>query len=200
MGLRSLVHTDWLTKCANMVNGWLMSSCPAIAGKGDHPAKQGGGRGGGLDTPQTNQGYLRGEASIVLRRQRSFEPGAPSHGSLASRAPVVPLPRFAGAVCARALVLATHTRPRFADQSHKHSPQNNEGRRSAEKARLSRGASPRIGCRHPSALRAGPRVQRNALAFGAPPRLSLRPIAEARCRPRFTRCSAKALPAPWHRA
>jgi hypothetical protein len=36
--------------------------------------------------------------------------------------------------------------------------------------------------------------------FGAPPRFSLRPCAEARSRPRFTRCSAQALPAPWHRA
>jgi hypothetical protein len=43
--------------------------------------------------------------------------------------------------------------------------QKNKGRRSAEKARLSRGASPRSGCCHPSALRARPRVQRNALAF-----------------------------------
>ena len=43
--------------------------------------------------------------------------------------------------------------------------QKNKGRRSAEKAQLSRGASPRSGCCHPSALRAKPRVQRNALAF-----------------------------------
>src|ERR1700757_4896553 len=78
VGLRSLRDSEWLTKCANMVNGRLMPSCPAIAGKGDHPAKQGGGRGAGLDTPQTIQGYLRDEASIVLRRQRSFESCAPS--------------------------------------------------------------------------------------------------------------------------
>jgi hypothetical protein len=58
------------------------------------------------------------------------------------------------------------------------SPQNNEGRRSAEKTRLSRGASPRSGCRHPSALRAGPRVQRNALAF----RRSTAALASASCR------------------
>jgi hypothetical protein len=44
-------------------------------------------------------------------------------------------------------------------------PPKNKGRRSAEKAQLSRGASPRSGCRHPYALRARPRVQRNALAF-----------------------------------
>ena len=36
--------------------------------------------------------------------------------------------------------------------------------------------------------------------FGAPPRFLLRPCAEVRSRPRFTRCSAKELPPPWHRA
>jgi hypothetical protein len=56
--------------------------------------------------------------------------------------------------------------------------QKNKGRRSAEKARLSRGASPRSGCCHPSALRAGPRVQRNALAF----RRSTAVLASAICR------------------
>src|SRR5580704_2323556 len=34
--------------------------------------------------------------------------------------------------------------------------------------------------------------------FGAPPRRLPRPFAEARSRPRFTRCSAQALAAPWH--
>ena len=36
--------------------------------------------------------------------------------------------------------------------------------------------------------------------FGALPRRLPRPFAEARSRPRFTRCNAQALPAPWHRA
>src|SRR6202030_3719319 len=44
-------------------------------------------------------------------------------------------------------------------------PPKNKGRRSAEKAQLSREATPRIGCCHLDALRARPRVQRNALAF-----------------------------------
>ena len=42
--------------------------------------------------------------------------------------------------------------------------QKNKGRRSAEKAQLSRGASPRIGCCHLLALRARPRAHRSALA------------------------------------
>ena len=54
-------------------------------------------------------------------------------------------------------------------------PPKNKGRRSAEKAQLSRGASPRIGCCHPNALRARPRVQRDALAF----RRSTAALAEA---------------------
>ena len=57
-------------------------------------------------------------------------------------------------------------------------PPKNKGRRSAEKARLSRGASPRIGCCHPYALRAWPRVQRNALAF----RRSTAVLTPAMCR------------------
>jgi hypothetical protein len=65
----------------------------------------------------------------------------------------------------RALIPATHVRPSFASQSHEALPPKNEGRRSAEKARLSREAVPRIGCCHPYALRARPRVQRDALAF-----------------------------------
>jgi hypothetical protein len=54
----------------------------------------------------------------------------------------------------------------------------NEGRRSAEKAQLSRGASPRSGCCHRTALRAKPRVQRDALAF----RRSTAVLASAMCR------------------
>ena len=56
--------------------------------------------------------------------------------------------------------------------------QKNKGRRSAEKAQLSRGASPRIGCCHPYALRARPRVLRDALAF----RRSTAALASAMCR------------------
>ena len=54
-------------------------------------------------------------------------------------------------------------------------PPKNKGRRSAEKAQLSRGATPRIGCCHPNALRARMRVQRDALAS----RRSTAALAEA---------------------
>jgi hypothetical protein len=101
------------------------------------------------------------------------------HGSLAARAPVVPLPRYrGGGWCGHSRSRdapapeACRPKPRIL------SPQRNEGRRSAEKARLSRGASPRIGCCHPNALRAWPRVQRDALAF----RRSTAVLASAMCR------------------
>jgi hypothetical protein len=73
-------------------------------------------------------------------------------------------------------VLATHLRPSFAEQSHEaFASKKNKGRRSAEKAQLSRGATPRIGCCHPYALRARPRAERSALAF----RRSTAALAEA---------------------
>jgi hypothetical protein len=80
---------------------------------------------------------------------------------------------------ASALVLATHPRPRLADQSYEFSsPQRKRREAERRQARLSRGASPRSGCCHPSALRARPRVQRNALAF----RRSTAALAPAICR------------------
>jgi hypothetical protein len=57
-------------------------------------------------------------------------------------------------------------------------PPKNKGRRSAEKAQLSRGATPRIGCCHPYALRARPRADRSALAF----RRSTAALASTMCR------------------
>jgi hypothetical protein len=102
------------------------------------------------------------------------------HGSLAARAPVVPLPRYRGGGRRE----RSRSRDAFASEvSPKRKPPSfcllkNKGRRSAEKARLSRGASPRSGCCHPSALRARPRVQRNALAF----RRSTAALASAICR------------------
>jgi hypothetical protein len=101
------------------------------------------------------------------------------HGSLASRAPVVPLPRFAGADGASAPVLATHLRPSFADQSHE----------AFASEKIRGGGAPKrrncpVGPRHASdvaiqnALRARPRVQRDALAF----RRSTAALAPANCR------------------
>jgi hypothetical protein len=92
---------------------------------------------------------------------------------------VVPLPRYrGGGWCER-------SRPRDAvrvrvlpTKATNLLPPKNKGRRSAEKAQLSRGATPRIGCCHPNALRARPRVQRDALAF----RRSTAALASAICR------------------
>jgi hypothetical protein len=72
-------------------------------------------------------------------------------------------------------VLAAHLRPSCTKPVPSSASKKNKGRRSAEKAQLSRGASPRIGCCHPTALRARPRVQRDALAF----RRSTAALAEA---------------------
>jgi hypothetical protein len=107
--------------------------------------------------------FMRRESSATKTKLRVLRPL--HHGSLASRAPVVPLPRYRGADGASDLILATQPRPSFAYQSHEAFASKNKGRRSAEKAQLSRGASPRIGCCHPNALRARPRAQRSALAF-----------------------------------
>ena len=140
-----------------------------------------GGRGAGGDEILTTTGNHRCEihasvfrranknliAVILHQRQRSGSASAPSTTVRSLRElQWSPSPAIAGADGASALVLAAHSRPRFADQSHEFfCLQKNKGRRSAEKARLSRGATPRSGCCHPSALRARPRVQRNALAF-----------------------------------
>jgi hypothetical protein len=87
------------------------------------------------------------------------------------------------------LTLAMHPHPSFGNERHEVF--------ASEKIR---------GGRAPKGANPGPhRRMRRALnaarsPFGALPRLSLRPCAEAQSRPRFTRCSAQALPAPWHRA
>ena len=74
-------------------------------------------------------------------------------------------PAIAGAESACALVLATHPRPRFADQSYESSsPQKNEGRRSAGRRNCPVGPRHANRCCHLFALRAKPRVQRDALA------------------------------------
>jgi hypothetical protein len=78
----------------------------------------------------------------------------------------------------RALVLATQRARVLPTKATKLLPPKNKGRRSAEKAQLSREASPRSGCCHPSALRARPRAERSALAF----RRSTAALAPAICR------------------
>jgi hypothetical protein len=104
---------------------------------------------------------------------------SPSSNGSEAPSPAPPPPQFARCASssgpppplsrgrkARAFSFPRRTRVRVLQtKATKLLPPKNKGRRSAEKARLSRGASPRSGCCHPSALRAGPRVQRNALAF-----------------------------------
>ena len=121
--------------------------------------------------------FLRRESSATTTKLRVRRPL--HHGSLAARAPVVPLPRCrGGGWCER-----SHSRDAVRVRVCRPKPpifrlQKNKGRRSAEKAQLSRGASPRIGCCHPLALRARPRVQRDALAF----RRSTAALASTMCR------------------
>jgi hypothetical protein len=60
--------------------------------------------------------FMRKESSATATKLRVLRPL--HHGSLAARAPVVPLPRFAGADGASFPVPAAHLRPSFADRSH----------------------------------------------------------------------------------
>jgi hypothetical protein len=102
-----------------MVNGWLMSFLPRDSGEGGPPCAAGWWKG-----RRTRHATI--DSRISPRRGLDCSPTATKlrvrrplhHGSLAARAPVVPLPRFAGADGACALVLAAHVRPRLADQSH----------------------------------------------------------------------------------
>ena len=116
----------------------------------------------------------------LLQRKRSSDSGAPSTTVRSLRElQWSPSPAIAGAEGASALILAAHSASEFCRPKPPiFCLQKNKGRRSAEKAQLSRRASPRIGCCHPLALRALPRVQRDALAF----RRSTAALASAMCR------------------
>jgi hypothetical protein len=117
---------------------------------------------------------------IVLQRHQHVESGAPSTTVRSLRElQWSPSPASRGRM-ARALSFSRRTRARGlpTKATNSSSPQRNEGRRSAEKAQLSRGATPRIGCCHPNALRARPRAHRSALAF----RRSTAALAPANCR------------------
>jgi hypothetical protein len=116
--------------------------------------------------------------SDFLQRQRSSASCAPSTTVRSLRElQWSPSPAFAGAESIR--VPATPSASGFCrPKPLVFCLRKNKGRRSAEKARLSRGATPRIGCCHPNALRARPRVQRDALAF----RRSTAALASAMCR------------------
>ncbi len=141
------------------------------------------------------QGYLRGEASIVLRRQRSSESGAPSTTVRSLRElQWSPSPASRGRM-ARALAFSQRTRARGLPTKATNSLRLKE---------MKGGGAPKrrnclVGPRHAADVAIRMRFGRGRAfsgtrsPFGAPPRRSLWPIAEARSGPRFTRCSAQAL-------
>jgi hypothetical protein len=154
-----------------MVNSFLCSaptaSAPAIAGEGDRP--KGGGGGAGLNATsaiQENIGvYIDRLAAATTRRvQRPLHHAARGPPPPLSRGGWRELPRSRGA-CA----------PEFCQASHHFCLQKNKGRRSA--GRRNCPVDPRHARRrcHPLALRARPRVQRDALAS----RRSTAALAEA---------------------
>ena len=129
--------------------------------------------------------------------QRSSESAPLHYGSLAC-AP--PLPASRGRVT-QAIPFSRRTCVRvLPTKATKLLPPKNKGRRSADRRNCP------VGPRHASDVATRMRFGRGRAfigarsPLGAPPRRSLRPCAEARSRPRFTRCSAQALPTPWHRA
>src|SRR5580704_5999067 len=100
VGLRSLRDSDWLTKCAKMVNGWLIIILPRDSGEGGPPCAAGWWKGRG---PRRNLDNARLSADLELDESfvRFHRPATTTklrvlrplhHGSLAARAPVVPLP------------------------------------------------------------------------------------------------------------
>ena len=154
---------------------------------GGGPPRRGGGGGAGLNAPQEFWGHPNIFARSLLRAKKTL-----CNDNEAPR-PAPPPPRFARYASssgpppplsrgrkARAISFSRRTRVRGLSKRKPRSfcLQKNKGRRSAEKAQLSRGASPRIGCCHPTALRARPRAERSALAF----RRSTAALASAMCR------------------
>jgi hypothetical protein len=140
-----------------------------------------------IQTFSLARSFLRRESSATITKLKARRPL--HYGSLAARAPVVPLPRYRGGGRKSALVLAMHPHPSFADQSHEAFAS-----RKIRGGRAPKGANPGPHHRMRRALNAA------RSPFGALPRLLLRPCAGARSRPRFTRCRAQALPASWRRA
>jgi hypothetical protein len=116
----------------------------------------------------------------LLQRQRSPASGAPSTTVRSLRElQWSPSPATAGADGARALVLATQLRPRFADQSHEcFASKKIRGGGAPKRRDCPVGPRHAVRCCHLLALRARPRVQRNALAF----RRSTAVLASAMCR------------------
>src|ERR1700731_2212675 len=83
VGLRSVRDSDWLTKCANMVNGWLMIILPRDSGEGGPPCAAGWWKGRGTRRVTSDS------RNVSAARLRMFSDG----NDAASPAP--PPPRFA---------------------------------------------------------------------------------------------------------
>src|SRR5579862_6948250 len=106
-------------------------------------------------------------AFIVLQRTTNLQVLRPlHHGSLASRAPVVPLPRYRGAE-GKALSFSRRTRARGLPTKATNVLPPNKIRGGGAPKRRDCPVGPRHAsrCRHLLAPRARPRVQRNALAL-----------------------------------
>src|SRR5580704_9604838 len=174
VGLRSLRDSDWLTKCAKMVNGWLIIILPRDSGEGGPPCAAGWWKGRGprrnLDNARLSADLELDESFVCFHRPatttklRVLRPL--HHGSLASRAPVVPLPRYRGGGKKSALILATRLRPSFADQSHQaFASKKIRGGGAPKRRDCPVGPRHAIRCCHLLTLRARPRAHRSALAF-----------------------------------
>src|SRR5580704_11934536 len=187
VGLRSLRDSDWLTKCAKMVNGWLIIILPRDSGEGGPPCAAGWWKGRG---PRRNLDNARLSADLELDESfvRFHRPATTTklrvlrplhHGSLAARAPVVPLPPLSRG--------RKEKRSRSRDACAPEVCQPKPPSFCLQKIRG--GGAPKrrdcpVGPRHAADvaihLRFGrrPRVQRNALAF----RRSTAVLASAICR------------------
>jgi hypothetical protein len=158
-------------------------SAPAIAGEGDNPAKQGGGGGAGLNAPQESSScpnmfarcffFLRTKSAATKTKLRVRRPL--HHGSLATRAPVVPSPAIAGAERGGALTTRSASeldaRRSAIGEAHLQSSPSpfaffflHKGKREAER-RQTRVTNRRI-------LRCGSRPHEARSSVGVPPRLS----------------------------
>jgi len=108
--------------------------------------------------------FLRIEISATKTKLRVRRPL--HHGSLATRAPVVPLPRYRGGGWCERSRSRDASRPRLADQSHQaFASKKIKGGGAPKRRDCPVGPRHAIRCCHPNALRARRRVQRNALAF-----------------------------------
>jgi hypothetical protein len=92
--------------------------------------------------------------------RRTTDPAPRPHPSRAAARP----PQDDGSLTSF-IMLAAQPRPSFADQSHEAFASKKKGRRSAGRRNCPVGPRHAIRCCHPNALRARPRVQRDALAF-----------------------------------